>query len=105
MQDSKSWNHQTLYSVGLEGSFKDIWPNPLVIFHRVRLLKASSNLLLNISNDRSSITLGTLCQCLIGKTFFLRLHLMIFLVVGVSCGLINLSFQLGIAIKQPQLFH
>jgi len=57
---------------------KPFSPSPAVsrdVFNWIRVLRAPSNLALNISRDRASTTsLGNLCQCfitLIVKNFFL----------------------------------
>ena len=74
-----SWNHIIIECLGLEGTYRGhlVQPDPVMsrdIFNKIRLLRAQSNLTLNVSRDGTSTTsLGNLFQCfttLIVKYFF-----------------------------------
>lgn len=70
-----SQNHKVIEGFSLEGTFRDHLfqpPVPPCIFLQVRSLKASSNLVLNISRCGSSTTsLENLFQCFVMKNVFL----------------------------------
>jgi len=65
----RSEKHNITECFGLEGTFRGHLAHPLAaskdIFNQTRLLRAPSNLALNVSRDGASTTsLGSLFQCL-----------------------------------------